>query len=229
MSYANKHLIDQQQNMNNDGSYKLFINTKNGRTRNKGKEEKISVEKPDDQKTMTERINELNRGIISDIQLVPSKKFDSLDNQVNWNKFTAKDSVMFNDIEQASLKGIIEESSLSKYFFSDMNIKAINQTLRYRVYKDLNKTISNQSMSELSVIMRSIFLQNGNSLSKSDEILPNLKALNKMVIDYSIKKIEVNLEQYDGYIDKLEKLPEPISLPLQDSNKNFTYDISNLL
>ena len=138
-------------------------------------------------------------------QLVPNKKFDSLDNQVNWNKYTAL-PVMFNDIEQMSLKGIIEESSLSKYFFGDMNIEAINKTLRYRVYKDLNKTISNQ-YSELSIIMRSIFLQNGNSLSKSNEILPNLKALNKMVVDYSLKKIEVNLEQYDGYIDKLEKLP----------------------
>ena len=39
--------------------------------------------------------------------------------------------------------------------------------------------------------------------------LPNLKALNKMVVDYSLKKIEVNLEQYDGYIDKLGKLPCP--------------------
>ena len=59
---------------------------------------------------MTERINELNRGIISDIQLVPNKKFDSLDNQVNWNKYTAKDSVMFTTLEGDTLYGIGFES-----------------------------------------------------------------------------------------------------------------------
>jgi hypothetical protein len=228
MSYPNKSLIEQT--MATGNSNKSFINYQDGRTFNKGKKESITIEKKDDLKTIEERVSEINRGLISDIHLIPEKNFDSLNNQVNWNKYTAKDSVLFNDIEQTSLKGILEESTVSNYFFSDMNIQAINKIIRYKIFKKLNKIISNQSMSELSVIMRSIFLQNSDSsLSTSKEILFNIKKLNGLVVDYSIQRIKINLEQYDGYLDKISKLPEPMDLPMQDSNKNYTYDISNLL
>jgi hypothetical protein len=228
MSYSNKSLIEQT--IETDNPNKSFVDFQDGFNMKKGTKNEATWTKKIDDQTMTEKINQINRGLISDINLVPDRKYDSLNNQNDWNKYTAKDSVLFNNIEESALKGISEESTLSKYFFSDMNIEAINKIIRYRIFKELNKVISNQSMTELSVIMRSIFLKNINkSNSKSHEILPNIKKLNGFVVDYSIKNIKINIQQYDGYIDKLNSLPEPLDLPMQGSNKNYTYDISNLL
>ena len=44
-----------------------------------------------------------------------------------------------------------------------------------------------------------------------------------------IEEVATELGLFEGLTAAQEKLPEPLSLPLQDSNKNFTYDISNLL
>jgi len=89
--------------------------------------------------------------------------------------------------------------------------------------------IEYQSTSELNVIMRSIFLQFGDSRVRTDEFIEHIQDLNQRVIGYSLKEVSTQLDQYDGYIDKLENLPVPIEFPRYENKNNFTYDISNLL
>ena len=86
-----------------------------------------------------------------------------------------------------------------------------------------------QSPQELSIVMRSIYLQHGNPMVSSENIASEIKKLNQMVIDYCSNHISTKVTQYDGYLDKLQNLPVPIEHPRQVDRNNFTYDISNLL
>ena len=110
-----------------------------------------------------------------------------------------------------------------------MNIKAIQDTIRYNIYKQTNKKIGYQSQNEIFVIMRSIYLQYANSFVSSDNLIDDIKKLNQMVTEYSTKKIKVEVDQHSGYIEKISKAPEPLDRPKYDGKDNYTYDISNLL
>ena len=168
--------------------------------------------------TMEEQVNRVNNGLLHDVKVAPTKNYENI-----------KDPVLFHNASETALKGIIEESGVSKYFFSEMNIKILQKTIRYNVHQKINKVISEQSKTELNVIMRSIFLQYGNSLVSSNDIVEHLQYLNNKVVDFSVKQIVNQVQQYGGYLDKLSTLPTPIEHPIYDNKRNFTYDVSNLL
>ena len=67
------------------------------------------------------------------------------------------------------LSGVLEETLLSKYFFSDDNMKNIQKMIRYNFYNEKNKVISEQSNLILLTIMRGIFLKYSNSSARSAE------------------------------------------------------------
>ena len=136
---------------------------------------------------------------------------------------------IFNNRREYSLKGIIQETPMSNLFFSDMNIRSLQWTIRYRIFKEKNKKISYQSENELFVIMRSIYLQYANSIVNSKEMLTNLRTLNKMVIDYTVKNVSDQLDQYDNYITKISSAPIPLAHPQYENGNNYTYDMSNLI
>ena len=137
--------------------------------------------------------------------------------------------LIFNNRREYSLKGIIQETPMSNLFFSDANVKIIQWTIRYRIFKEKNKKISYQSQNELFVIMRSIYLQYANSIVNSKEMLTNLRTLNKMVIDYTVKNVSDQLDQYDNYITKISSAPVPLEHPRYENGNNYTYDMSNIL
>ena len=85
------------------------------------------------------------------------------------------------------------------------------------------------NLSSPIIIMRSIFLQYGDSRVSSDDFIEHIQGLNQQVIGFSLNRVLNQLDQYDGYIDKLERLPVPMEFPKYDNKNNFTYDISNLL
>ena len=137
--------------------------------------------------------------------------------------------MIFNNRRSYSLKGIIQETPMSNLFFSDLNVKAIQMTIRYRIFTEKAKTIGFQSENELFVIMRSIYLQNANSVLTSDKMLENLQTLNKKVVDYSVKNISDQLDQYDGYLQKISSAPVPMEHPRSANTDSYTYDMSNII
>ena len=180
---------------------------------------RIQVDNNFQSSSMDEAIQEINNGFLKDIRVVNKEG----------GKIQMRDPIMFHNTSESSVKGIIEESALSENFFSELNIRSIQQWLRYEIYKNKNKVIEYQSSSELNVIMRSIFLQFGDSRVPSDEFIEHIQDLNQRVIEYSLNEVSTQLDQYNGYIDKLENLPVPIEFPRYENKNNFTYDISNLL
>ena len=118
---------------------------------------------------------------------------------------------------------------MSNLFFSDMNIQIIQWTIRYRIFTEKEKKISYQSPNELFIIMRSIYLQYANSVVNSTDMIQNLKTLNKMVVDYAVKNVSDQLDQYDNYITKISSAPIPLAHPSYENGNNYTYDMSNII
>ena len=165
--------------------------------------------------TMTESVN---NGRLSDVKVVN-----------DLSTLVEKEITMKNDNSESSIKGILEENSLNSLFFSDTNMKVIQDTLRYRVYKNTNQVISPQSQNDLYIIMRSIMLQYANFRIGIDNIVEEIKRLNEKVLEYSVENVSSNVKQHQGYIEDLSKLPVPMDHPSYHNKRNFTYDISNTL
>ena len=137
--------------------------------------------------------------------------------------------VIKKDNQETSIKGLLEKNSINDIFFSDMNVKVLQDTIRYGVHQETKQVISGQSDNELYVIMRSVMLQFANFRADIDDIANEIKRLNQKVLIYCIENISSNVKQHMGYIEDLSKLPTPMDPPVYHNKKSFTYDISNLL
>tara|TARA_Y100000593_G_scaffold89812_1_gene174784 strand:- start:1049 stop:1708 length:660 start_codon:yes stop_codon:yes gene_type:complete len=159
-------------------------------------------------------MGDINAGLIGDIE----KQFD--------RKELKQQTIIFNTTSTDATKGILEETLVTKIFFSPANVKSIQDSIRFYVFKETNDQISHQSDEQLYVIMRAISLQFGNFVTS--EPVKEVKRLNIKVIDRCVKDIVTELKQYRGYIDDLAKLPTPLENPHYANKNNFTYNISNL-
>ena len=165
--------------------------------------------------TMTDSINNGRLGSINVIQ----------DESIPMNT----DIIINKDNAVTSVMGTLESTSLNEIFFSDMNSKVIQDTIRYKVHQNTDQVISEQSSNDLYIIMRSIMLQFANFRVGIDDIVGEIKGLNERVVEYAVGNISSNVKQHKGYIDDLSKLPVPMDMPASMDQKNYTYDISNLL
>ena len=169
--------------------------------------------------TVTDAVSEMNNGLLHDVNLVQTKDINMVPGE----------SPMFVNFQDNAIKGIHEETGLSEVYFSKENMEILQSAIRYEVNQITGKIIDKQSPNELSIVMRSIYLQNGNPMVSSNSIKKEVVKLNSMVIDYCSEQISTQVLQYQGYIQKLTTLPVPIERPQQVDRNNFTYDISNLL
>jgi hypothetical protein len=158
-----------------------------------------------------------NNGRVPDVKMIS-----------NVNKLPDGDLVILNDNQQTGIKGILEENVINDIFLSEMNTKVIQDTIRYAVYQNTNMVIDYQSPRELYIIMRSIMLQHANFRVGQSGLLDEIKKLNKFVVDYAVKEVSSNVEQYDVYIKDIQNLPTPMDRPgfSSDTSRNRSQDIS---
>lgn len=119
-----------------------------------------------------------------------------------------------NKFKENALGNIQQASPLSYFFFDNANIKRVNDKIRYNVYIRSGKKhiIAPQSVTELEIIMRGIFLQH--SFGQATNILAQIEELNDIVVNYATPKILSEIEQYYGYMYDVENMPTPIDLPI---------------
>lgn len=165
--------------------------------------------------TIDETMHNMNNGRMPDL------KVKGIDIDVK------DEYIIRNDNQNTSIKGIVEQSALNISFFSPENMKVIQDTIRYNVYKMTNQVIGYQSENDIYIIMRSILLQYGNF--RTNTPLEDIKRLNEMVIEYSVNDISSKVQQQMVYVNDLERLPVPLELPRYENKQNFTYDISNII
>ena len=172
----------------------------------------------DQEASLNTMIGDVNNGRLGDIKVVEDIKVPE-----------GTDIIINKDNSDSSIKGILEENSLNSLFFSEINVKAIQDTLRYRVYQNTEQVISEQSSNDLFIIMRSIMLQYANFRVGVYNIVDEIRRLNAKVLDYAVENVTSNVKQHQGYVEDLSKLPVPMDMPVYHNKRNFTYDISNLL
>ena len=106
---------------------------------------------------------------------------------------------------------------LTKLYFSQKNIDALQSAIQYRIYKTHNIHIDKQSETELMLIMRSIFLQY--SANRPDNIREQIEALNQLVLDYCIPNVHNEAVAYLKYKNDVTTLAIPEARPVYDNTK----------
>ena len=84
----------------------------------------------------------INDGIIRDIK----EKIDK--------KTLQEETIIFNTTSTDATKGILEETSVTKILFSPINVKTLQDSIRFYVFKSTRNNISYQSDEQLYVIMQ---------------------------------------------------------------------------
>ena len=139
----------------------------------------------------------------------------------------SQETIIIDTQSTDSVKGILEETNLSRLYFSPQNIEALQSMIRYYVSKLTDgHIVSKQSPDELFIVMRSILLQYGNFINTN--VLQEIKRLNSKVVQICSDKVAQEVLQYNKYIVDLQNLPVPLDNPHYANKNNFTYDISNL-
>lgn len=128
-----------------------------------------------------------------------------------------------------TLSHIYDETEEQKMFFSGKNIENLQNLIIYHVWiQSQNRyRIGKQDPNQLLIIMKSIYLQYGSNTEKN--LLAQIKRLNAFVLDYSVKNILSNIEQYRYYKKTVSKIAKPMELPKYISsagtrtNPNFIF------
>lgn len=118
-----------------------------------------------------------------------------------------------------SIKNIHQETLTSKAFFSRRNIEHLQQEIIDRVYKQSNNQykIGRQNDTELEIIMRSIYLQNTQSLPC--DIASQILKLNELVLDYAVPQILGEVSQYNTYLRDITEAKPVMDRPTNVSIK----------
>jgi hypothetical protein len=135
---------------------------------------------------------------------------------MNDNNYYQVENKNYRDV---GIKGNFEKNCLNDLFFSQTNIDALQTGLRNLVSNKTQgkHTINNQSETELMIIMRSIYLEYGMNLQTN--VIEQIRDLNKKVLDFSVPRILVDLEQYDQYVVDASQLHIPMDRSSNVSNK----------
>jgi|TARA_E500000331_G_scaffold148766_1_gene144786 lantibiotic modifying enzyme len=115
-----------------------------------------------------------------------------------------------------AMNGNFYDTILSKAFFSSENQDIIQNGIRAGVYKASKNQyiIAKQNTDSLKTIMRSVFLQHATNLPT--DIPGQIEALNKIVIEYSVKDCYSEAQSYMQYRHDLTTLVVPIDRPAQN-------------
>jgi hypothetical protein len=111
--------------------------------------------------------------------------------------------------------GVWNETELSKTFFSESNIRIIQNGIRAGVYKASNGqyTIGEQDCDSLKIIMRSIYLQH--AANQENNIKGQIMELNKMVLEYCVHQVYSEAQGYVKYLRDVSTLAVPLANPIQ--------------
>ena len=115
-------------------------------------------------------------------------------------------------------EGLWTDTNLSNVFFSQHNIKILQNGIRAGVYHRSNGqyVIGPQDCEALKIIMRSVFLQH--AANQENNITKQVNELNKIVLDYCIQQVYGEAKGYMTYINDVSTLVVPIAHPVMADN-----------
>ena len=140
----------------------------------------------------------------------------------NYNVRPASESLTENNTNLISRN--INCTDVSSIFFSDNNVNILQFGIRNKILNDTQGKykIGKQSDTDLKIIMRSMYFQYGKNVA--NDIIDQVRDLNTLVIEWSVKEIISNIKQSERYIMDISTLPIPLdraSLPSQKGLKQL--------
>jgi hypothetical protein len=139
--------------------------------------------------------------------------FANVEAQVFLPEFNTNTSVE-NDFQTDMLRGNWEKSPVSQGFFSADNVEILQNRIRKAVFdrsQPKGYVIDKQSIDEIKIIMRAIYLQYARNLPK--DYPAQIEDLNTKVIDWSVPHILSAVDHYNFYINDISHLPIPLAQP----------------
>jgi hypothetical protein len=115
------------------------------------------------------------------------------------------------DFQNDMLRGNWEKSPVSKMYFSGENVDRIQNQMRKEVFersKPKGYVIDKQSIDDLKIIMRAIYLQYARNLPT--DIAAQVEDLNRKVCDWSVPHILSAVDHYNFYLNDISHLPIPL-------------------
>jgi hypothetical protein len=124
-----------------------------------------------------------------------------------------------NNFNEEAIKGVHSNNELANIFFSKSNIDLIQDSIRYLVnQKTCGKyVISRQSDSELKLIMRAFYLQEGRH--KQYNVTDEVKELNTLVLNFAVPRVIQEIGMYMHYKNDIDKIPMPLARSQNMSSK----------
>ncbi len=111
-----------------------------------------------------------------------------------------------------ALRGNWEVNDLSRAFFSKQNALTIQNGIRKAVYDKSGPkkyVIDDQSMDELTIIMRTMYLQYAQNLPH--DIAGQVQDLNEKVLNWSVPHILSAVDHYHYYLNDISHMPVPLA------------------
>jgi len=157
---------------------------------------------------------------------------DRVENLVSPGSFnlTPDDKRVSGSNTRALFKNLYGETPLTFAFFSSKNIENIQDLIKFVVHRETKYVIDNQSVNELMIIMRSIFLEYSlhpklidekmTSQEKSELIIKyknEVARLNQIVINAIVPKIISQIQQYLDYLRDASEQPYQMDKPKNES------------
>jgi len=115
-----------------------------------------------------------------------------------------------DQFRKQALTGTLTSTPVSDLYFSGMNIAAVQEGIRYRIYSETDgkHVIGRQSDTELRIIMRSIFLTYSRNLP--GDTVAQVRELNRRVLEWAVPEVLSNLKQHITYMRDASTLPMPL-------------------
>ncbi len=119
----------------------------------------------------------------------------------------------------SQITGNMAASEVAELYFSKKNFQALQNGIRYMVYKKSNgrHIIGEQSNNELAVIMQTMYLRHGQD--QIYNILEQVRSLNAKVLEYAVPEILKELDMYEKYLKDQSTLPVPLDRSPNVSSK----------
>ena len=142
-------------------------------------------------------------------------------NKLNLSYDAKQEYSPYNDENRAStaLKGMIEQNTVNKLFFSGENIQRIQKKIKVAVYEKSGgkfKMDEDQDESDLIIVMRAVYFDRCKNLP--DNPVRQVKKLNQQVVDYLLPDMLTNIRQYYGYIRDISSPLVPPMRPISTSS-----------
>lgn len=155
---------------------------------------------------------------------------NKLESPGNFNFTKRKDVELTGSNTRHLFRNLYGETPLTFLFFSKQNINNIQDVIRHLIYKELFQVIDNQDVTELMIVMRSIFLEyhrhpklltpDMSDLEKTKltkQYTDEVSRLNDLVINDTVPRIISQLQQYMDYLKDCSTPRTIMDKPQSDS------------